>query len=412
MASPRLRGCAGSRRGVVDRDLNVLVGAVGVSALGDWLALVPLTLHLEETTESGIMVALLFVAFWSPAIVLAGPAGLLADRLDPRRVLVVVSVLQATIAVGLAFASAAAAIVLLAAGLGLGFALAQPAEFALVPRVAGEARLAVANGRVETARYVGFTVGPLIGGLLAAAGGFSVAMMVNAVTFLAVAAAAVVVKCPNMDSCVLPERVEGRAWSGAAYLFRDRVLAVVMAVAFVALLFMTASWTATVFFAKDDLGIGDAGYGLLLTSWTVGMVIGATLVARRVAAGMLALAALVAIVVQGIGLAGPTVWVVPALAFGFFVVGGLAHGTKNVVIRTLIHERVPSTLHGRAFAAYNALRNGAELFALVAGGLLVTAIGARWTLLLAGVIPMTAGLVALAVARRRLVEPAVAGAPA
>jgi len=407
----RLRASPGSA-GAMDRDLNILVGAVGLSALGDWLALVPLTLHLQEATESGIVVALLFVAFWSPAIVLAGPAGLLADRLDPRRVLVLVSLVQAAVAVGLAFVSGAAAIVVLAAALGLGFALAQPAEFALVPRVAGEERLAVANGRVETARYVGFTVGPLIGGMLAAAGGLRVAMIVNALTFLVVAAAAVVVRCPNMDSCVLPERAEGRAWTGAAYLFRDRVLAVVMTVAFVSLLVMTASWTATVFFAKEDLEIGDAGYGVLLTSWTVGMVIGATFFARRVASGMLAVTALIAIVVQGAGLAGPTLWVIPAFAFVFFLVGGLAHGTKNVVIRTLIHERVPSSFHGRAFAAYNALRNGAELVALVGGGLLVTALGARWTLLLAGVIPMAAGLVALGVARRRLVEPAVAGAPA
>ena len=386
----------------MDRDLNILVGAVGLSALGDWLALVPLALHLQETTDSGIVLALLFVAFWSPAVVLAGPAGLLADRVDPRRVLVLVSIAQAAVAVGLAFVSGAAAIIVLAAALGLGFAFAQPAEFALVPRVAGEARLAVANGRVETARYVGFTVGPLVGGLLAATGGLQAAMLVNALTFLVVAAAAVIVRCPNMESCVLPDPIEGRAWSGAVYLFRDRVLSVVMTVAFVSLLFMTASWTATVFFAKDYLEIGDAGYGLLLTSWTVGMVIGATFLARRVAAGMVAVGALVAIAVQGFGLAGPTLWLVPALAFGFFVVGGLAHGTKNVLMRTLIHERVPSSLHGRAFAAYNALRNSAELVALVGGGLLVAALGARWTLFVAGSVPLAAGLVALAISRRRL----------
>jgi MFS family permease len=91
----------------------------------------------------------------------------------------------------------------------------------------------------------------------------------------------------------------------------------------------------------------------------------------------------------------------------FFFVGGLAHGTKNVLVRTLIHERVPSSLHGRAFAAYNGLRNAAELVALVAGGLLVSAIGARWTMLLAGAIPMVAGLVALVVARSRLTEETV-----
>ena len=51
-----------------------------------------------------------------------------------------------------------------------------------------------------------------------------------------------------------------------------------------------------------------------------------------------------------------------------FVFGGVAHGVKNVLLRTLIHERVPDALRGRAFAAYNGARNGAELGALALGG--------------------------------------------
>lgn len=396
----------------MSRDLNLLVGAVGLSALGDWLALIPLALELEETTGSGIIVALLFVAVWSPAILLAGPAGLLADRHDPRRVLLVVSLAQALVAVGLAFVGGTWAIIGLAALLGVGFAIAQPAEFALVPRVAGEARLAVANGRVETARYLGFTIGPLAGGMLAAAGGIQVAMIVNAVTFLVVAAAAAVVRCPSSESCLLPEPDEGRAWAGAVFLVRDRVLAVVMVVAFVSLLFMTASVVAEVFFAKDYLEIGDVGYGALMTCWTVGMALGATALPKRVASGALAMAALAAIVVQGLGLAAPALWLVPAFAFALYLVGGLAHGTKNVLVRTLIHERVPENLHGRAYAAYNALRNGAELVAMLGGGILIVAFGARWTLFLAGAIPMLAGLVAIAVARRRLAAVAVQEATA
>lgn len=398
------------RRG--NSDLNILVGAVGLSALGDWLALVPLTLHLQEATGSGITIAMLYMAFWAPSVVLAGPAGLLADRYDPRRVLLLVSLAQASVAVVLAFAGGTAVILGLAALLGTGFAVAQPAEFALVPRVAGEARLALANGRVETARYAGFAVGPLLGGMLAAAGGLEIAMLVNAATFVVVGVAAVIVRCPHSEFCLAPEPAVGRAWSGAKYLVQDRVLAVVMTVAFVSLLFMTTNWAANVFFAKQDLGLGDVGYGLLLTSWTVGMVLGATLLPRRIGSGVLAVGALVAIVIQGLGLAGSAVWLVPALAFTFFFVGGVAHGTKNVLVRTLIHERVPSSLHGRAFAAYNGLRNAAELVALVAGGLLVTTVGARWTMLIAGAIPVAAGLVALAVSRRRLGEHAVREAPA
>src|SRR5262245_47303417 len=134
-----------------NNDLNLLVGAVGLSALGDWLALVPLALLLQETTGSGITMALLYMAFWAPSVALAGPAGLLADRYDPRRVLLLTSLAQAAVAVALAFVDGTAAILGLAALLGIGFAVAQPTEFALVPRVAGEARLALANGRVETA---------------------------------------------------------------------------------------------------------------------------------------------------------------------------------------------------------------------------------------------------------------------
>jgi MFS family permease len=215
-----------------------------------------------------------------------------------------------------------------------------------------------------------------------------------------------------MEFCLVPEPVEGRTWTGAKFLVEDRVLGIVMTVAFVSLLFMTTQWAANVFFVKGDLGLGDVGYGLVLASWTVGMALGATLIPRRIGSAALAVGALAAIVVQGLGLAGPTLWLVPALAFAFFFVGGLAHGTKNVLVRTLIHERVPSSLHGRAFAAYNGLRNAAEIVALVAGGLLVTTLGARWTMFLAGVIPIAAASIAYAVGRRRLAEPAAMGARA
>jgi hypothetical protein len=69
----------------------------------------------------------------------------------------------------LAFAGSAPVILILAAVLGVGYALGQPAEFALVPLVAGESQLRQANASVETARYIGFTAGPLAGGSAAGA---------------------------------------------------------------------------------------------------------------------------------------------------------------------------------------------------------------------------------------------------
>jgi MFS family permease len=387
------------------RDLRLLVGAIGVSALGDFLALIPLALYLQETTGSGILVAALFVALWSPSVFLAGAAGLLADRVDLRRLLIAVSLAQAAVAVALAFAHGTWLILALAALLGVGSALGQPAEFALVPAVADEGRLAHANGRIETARYVGFTLGPLAGGALAAAGGMRLAMLVNAASFVVVALAVAALHARRAPVLPAADGTVERARDGIVFLFRDSMLAVVMAVAFVSLLFMTASAAAEVFFAKDVLEVGDVGYGVLLASWTLGMALGATFVAPRVAVPMLAAGALVAIVVQGAGLALPSLWLVFAFATLSYFVGGLAHGTKNVLVRTLMHRRVPERLHGRAFAAYAALRNGAELVALLGGGLLIVALGARWTLFVAGAVPVLAGLVAIAVAWRRLDAP-------
>jgi MFS family permease len=81
----------------------------------------------------------------------------------------------------------------------------------------------------------------------------------------------------------------------------------------------------------------------------------------------------------------------------------VAHGVKNVLLRTLIHERVPEELRGRAFAAYNGARNGAELGALVLGGIVVGALGARAALLVAGLGPALIGAACLllVVTRRR-----------
>ena len=388
------------------RDRRLLSGAVGLSALGDFLGFIPLALYVQERTGSGIAVAGLFIALWAPSVVLGGPAGLLADRVESRRLLRDVSLGQAAIAAVLALTfGGLAATLALTALLGVGVALAQPAEFALVPAAAGPGGVAAANGRIEAARYLGFTLGPVLGGLLAAAGGTQIALLVNAASFLAVALAAQALRARREPQ--RPRRPLDRPRPrGIAFLLNDGVLAPVVVAAFVSLLFMTASATAEVFFAKDVLHAGDTGYGVLMTLWTLGMVVGSTLVASRVPATAYATAALAAMALQGAGLALPTLWLVLPFALGAYLAGGIGHGTKNVLVRTLIHTRVPDELRGRAWAAYSAGRNAAELVALVGGGLLVAAIGARWTLLAAGALPVLAASVALArAARRRTVPP-------
>jgi hypothetical protein len=338
---------------------------------------------------------------------------LLVDRVEATRLLAAVSALGTAVAAALGFTTETGLVLGLTALLGTVFAVSQPAEFSLVPPLAGEARIQEANGHVETARYVGFGVGPMLGAVLFAAGGLELAMLVDAATFAAVACAALTLRVRRRAG-VEEGAPAPRARDGVAYLLGDRVLRLTMTVAFGSLLFMSAVWVGELFFIEDVLERGDFTYGLMLSIWTVGMALGALLLSPRVAAGAVAGTGLVAVAVQGTGLALPAVW----LNLWFFLacsfVGGLAHGLKNVMFRSLIHVRVPDQLHGRAFAAYNGIRNSAELGAFAAGGLLVVAIGPRGTLAYAGGLSALVGalgLLALVRMQRGWVPLGPVGAP-
>lgn len=377
------------------RDVRLLVAAVGVTALGDLLLWVPLALKIQHDTGSPLAVSGLMLALWGPVVLLAGIAGLIVDRFENRRLLIIVSLVQAAIVAALAFADSLAAILALSALLGAGVAVSQPAEFALVPAAAGEARLQQANGAVEAARYLGMTAGPLLGGVLAAAGLIRLALLLDAASFASVAIAGAALRA-RRDPCGSQAAEDrGRARDGLAVLMRDRRLALTLAAAVAALGFFSISVTAEVFFVMDVLDAGEIGFGALFAVWTLGMIVGALVIGRRMPRRLLAAGTLAAVAVQGAGIAGAAAATAVWVAGAGFAVGGVAHGLKNTLLRTLIHERTPDALRGRAFAAYNAARNGAELGALALGGVLVGAIGARASLALAGLAPLVIGLLAL-----------------
>lgn len=384
-----------------NRDFRLVAGSVGLSALGDWVAMVALGLHVKEMTDSGFAVAALWICLFGPSVLVAGHAGLLVDRTEATRLLAAASAAGAVLALSLGLLSALVPVLALTALLGLVFAISQPAEFALVPPLAGENRVQEANGHMETIRYVGFGLGPVLGGLLYAAGGLQLAMVVDGLTFALVAGAALTLRIRREPAPLDKGQRAPRARDGLAFLFADRTLSLVMSVAFASLLFMSAVWVGELFFVEDVLGKGDVAYGTMLSIWTAGMALGALLLSPRVAAIAVATVGLAAAATQGLALALPALW----LSFAFFLAcsfaGGVAHGLKNVMFRSLIHVHVPNELHGRAFAAYNGIRNSAELGAFAGGGVLVAAIGARGTLAFAGGLSALAGAVGLLVLLRR-----------
>ena len=108
-----------------EHDVRLIVGAVGISALGDFLLWIPLTLRIQELSGSGIAMAGLFLALWTPLVVLARLAGLVVDRREARGVLLAASLAQMAVATALVLAiDSVAAIIALAALLGTTLALA------------------------------------------------------------------------------------------------------------------------------------------------------------------------------------------------------------------------------------------------------------------------------------------------
>jgi MFS family permease len=378
------------------RDLRLLAGAVFLSAAGDLLALVTLALLVHDLTGDPLAVSGLFAATMVPVVAIAPAACQLVDRVETARLLALTSLLAAGVALALAFAADLPALLGLTALLAAIGAVAQPAEFALVPHVATRGDLARANGVLEAARYAGFAVGPTLAGAIAAFGGARLALLVNAGSFLAIAVAATLMRARRPP---VASPATDRARDGFLHLSRDRVLRVTLLVNVAALLFISASITIEVFYVKDVLRAGDAAYAAIVGVWMAAMVAGATGLAARLPPGRAAAVALVALAVQGAGVAAQTAAAVLPAAFAGYAVGGLGHGVKNTLLRLAIQQRVPGGLHGRAYAAYNAARNAAEVVALAAGGLVVAAIGPRPALLIAGLAPVALAAAGLAVLR-------------
>lgn len=373
------------------RDLRVVAGAIAVSAMGDFVAAIALALALNDLWK-GIGVSAIFIALWSPIVLLAGHAGLVVDRFETRAVAIAAAVFQCAVAAALAFATGSVtAILALTVLLGVGAAFGQSAEFALVPLLAGPRSLGRANGLVESARSLGFALGPLAGGALAASVGTRWALLADSASFLAIAVA--LASVPVRRRVAHAGAAGFRARDGLTMLFAEQTLGIAMAAGALTLVFMSATIPADFVYVTDDLDKSGLALGLVISLWASAMILASVLVAPRVPRHAVAVTALLAASLQGFSKFLAPFWMVFPFMCVCYLFGGAGHGVKNTLYRTLIHQRVDPDRHGQAFAAYNGLRNGAELIALAAGGLLVAAIGGAGTLWLAG---GAAGVVGLA----------------
>jgi len=137
-------------------------------------------------------------------------------------------------------------------------------------------------------------------------------------------------------------------------------------------------------YAKSTLHAGDRGFGLLLTTWGAGTVIGSIFFARslRRPLGYLLSGGTLAV---GIGYAG--FWAAPTLALACVaaLVGGIGNGTELPSLFSIVQKLTPADLHGRLMGAVESLSALCPLVGLPLGAALVALTSPRTAFLIVGV---------------------------
>jgi MFS family permease len=380
---------------------RALWAALALSYTGSGAALTVLTLYVQQTHGTGTAVAALLIAGTAPR--LFGPlAGSLADRFDLRRLMIGADLGQMTVFALLALLPPFAAILVL---LTLATCLEttyMPARATAVPALVGDDELLLANSLTGVAANLYVALGPLLGGLLFAAGGAGAALLFNAATFLASA-----LLTRTLAPLPSATREEGReresvlasTRTGLRHAFANPVTRV----ATLALLFMFAFVSidnvAFVFLVRDTLGAGGATYGVVSAIFGVGMLIGSIAVMRRtgtpatllyvLALGLSSVGTLATGLAPGIAL----------VALAQFASGG-GNGIEIVASETLFQQHVPRHLLGRVYGlTTTAIAIGSGI-ALALGGFLVDATSPRVAFLVAG----AGGLLVTAVAAPALLR--------
>jgi MFS family permease len=374
------------------RFMRLWVGQ-GISFVGDFVSTVALVILVVDLSGSASAVGGLLVARLVPT--LASPlVGVLADRLDRRVILVASDLARAVLILAAVFTRDLVGLYVLVFLMGLARTFFNPTIRAAFPSVVGEGDLTRANALISGTFSVSYAVGPALGGLLVAATSVNAAFVLDAATYLISAAFLYLIPLPA------PQTEEGAGFfeelrAGLSYLAGARIPLGIVIGAFLTILTVNATVPAEVFLAKYIFDAGDAGYGLLVSVWGGGMVLGSALIG--VLSDKIALMPVyfLGIFVGALALAGTGLAPNFALALGALAVAGASNGIDNVTTDTILQKRVPEAFLGRVFAVRFLTYSVGEALAYPAGGLLVDALGPRSTYLLAGAATAAAGVLIL-----------------
>jgi MFS family permease len=256
-----------------------------VSNVGSWMQDVGAGWLMTSLTSSPALVALVEAADSFAVMLLAMPAGAIADIVDRRRLLIVAQtylmVVTGILAV-LTFAELMTAWLLLGFifALGLGTALMMPAWSAIVPDLVPAAELPAAVGLNSVAVNVSRAIGPAIAGLLVAVIGPWLVFALNALSYIGIIAVLVGWKREHHKSTLPAERFVSAVRVGMRFVMHSDLLKAVLVRGIAFFVFASATWSLFPLVVRNELRRGPETYGLLLTSIGIGAVSGAMFLPR------------------------------------------------------------------------------------------------------------------------------------
>jgi MFS family permease len=326
-----------------------------VSLVGTWMQSVAQSWLVLELTDSGTAVGLVVALQTLPVLLLGPYGGVVADRVDKRRLMVVLQAVMGlqALAIGLLTVTGAVRlweVFLLALLLGLNNCFENPARQSFMLEMVGPEHLRNAVSLNSVMVNVARMVGPAVAGVVIAAGGTGVCFLLNAASFVAV-----VTSLLSLDTALLrpsppAARAPGQLREGLRYVRGNRELGVpLLMMGLVGCLAFEFQITLPVV-ARDTFGGGSTTYGFLTAAMGAGAVVGGLFVAARGRTGTRAL--VVGALLFGVGLLAATA--APTLAVelvAIALVGGLSVLFQSTGNSTLQLTASPS-MRGRVMALW------------------------------------------------------------
>jgi MFS family permease len=247
------------------------------SNVGTWMQNVGAAWLMTSLAPTPLWVSLVQAASSLPFFLLAIPAGALADVVDRRRLLLVslvwLAVCTALLA-GLALAGAVgpAGLLALTFAIGVGSTLQSPAFLAIIPELVSREEIPAAVSLNGISMNLARAAGPAAGGLVVAALGAGFAFAANAMSYLGVIGAVARWRRPPHEGRLPPEDLIGAMRAGLRYVRHSAPLQLVLVRVAVFVVPGSAVWALLPLYAREQLALGAAGYGLLLGFFGVGAV--------------------------------------------------------------------------------------------------------------------------------------------